>query len=280
MNKQPNPNIIVIILIAIILYFFSGCSSDEISTSTSNEMFLYDNFQPEAMTVNFSVSQGDSKIIRHANIDFSTYEFDSAIDDVNNLVASYSGFFEDSSTINEETGRSFLATIRVPYENYSLIKTAIEDIGTLIFSSDFVEDKGEEYSDTSAKLNAKYSEEARLLELLGNAVELDDIISIEERLSLVRADIEIYNYHLFNIDNLVDYSTINISIMEIPTTTLSLSSNNFGSRIKNGFVQSFNNTSAFFQELTLIFASLIVPFVGIMLIVFIIKFSKKALKKR
>ena len=75
------------------------------------------------------------------------------------------------------------------------------------------------YVDTESRKIALETERDRLLELLEKAETVEDIITIEGRLSEVRYQLESYASQLRTYDNLVDYSTVHISIREVDRET-------------------------------------------------------------
>ena len=64
------------------------------------------------------------------------------------------------------------------------------------------------------------TEQDRLLELLENAETMEDLLTIEERLTDVRWELENYASQLRVLDNQVNYSTIYLSIREVDEPTV------------------------------------------------------------
>ena len=79
-----------------------------------------------------------------------------------------------------------------------------------------------------------------MMALLEQATSIEDIITIESRLSEVRYQIESMESQLRTFDNQVDYSTVSISISEVKELT-PVVEESAGTRIRNGFVNSLNN---------------------------------------
>ena len=73
--------------------------------------------------------------------------------------------------------------------------------------------------DTEARISSLQTEYDRLLELLAQAESVDSLISLEARLSDVRYQLESYKSQLRTYDNLVDYSTVSISVSQVLRVT-------------------------------------------------------------
>ncbi len=72
------------------------------------------------------------------------------------------------------------------------------------------------------------------MDILGKATKIEDIITLEERLSEIRYDIESYSGSIRKWDNLVEFTTIELAIREVqevsvpaPETTVSRATESF-----------------------------------------------------
>jgi uncharacterized protein YhaN len=100
-----------------------------------------------------------------------------------------------------------------------------------------VEDVTLQYVDMESHKKALVTEQERLLELLEQAQTVEDIITIEDRLSEVRYQIESMESQLRTYDNKIDYSTVYLTINEVVQYSLS-EEETVGERIRNGFLDS------------------------------------------
>ena len=71
----------------------------------------------------------------------------------------------------------------------------------------------------SSRVTALETEEARLLELLAQAETMEDLLTIEARLTDVRYELENYTSQLRLYDNQIDYATIYLYIEEVQEYT-------------------------------------------------------------
>ena len=197
--------------------------------------------------------QGERKLIRRVNMDLETKEFDQVISSLENEVSALGGYIESMNTYNGSSYTSHRETryadmtVRVPQELLDGFLETVSGLSNVTRRSDNVEDVTLEYVDMESRRNALVTEQDRLLELLEQAQTVEDIITIESRLSEVRYEIESMESQLRTYDNLVDYSTVylNISEVEIFTPTQEES---IWERISGGFMDSLENIGKGFQE--------------------------------
>ena len=85
-------------------------------------------------------------------------------------------------------------------------------------------------------------EQDRLLEIMKKADKVEDLIKLEERLTQVRTDLEIYKSKIKNWDQLVAFSTFTINLREVKEIEPIKAPNpNFMTRIKSSFNKSIND---------------------------------------
>jgi hypothetical protein len=82
-----------------------------------------------------------------------------------------------------------------------------------------VDDVTLQYVDTESHVTALETEQTRLIELLEQAKDLEDILKIEDRLTDVRYELERYASYLRTLENHVSYATVNLSITEVKEYT-------------------------------------------------------------
>ena len=83
----------------------------------------------------------------------------------------------------------------------------------------YTENVTSQYYDTQARLTAYQTQEARLLEMMEKAETVEDIITIEEKLTDLRYRIESLQSTLKNWDRQVSYSTISLDVEEVQEYT-------------------------------------------------------------
>ncbi len=231
-------------------------------------------------------AQTNRKLITTMNLDVETDDLDKTSSDIESKVTSLGGYIE-SSTVNNETeyrgNRNSYYTIRIPADKLDGFIESIEGSTNILSKSVNVQDVTLEYVDTESRKTALITEEKRLLEILEEAESVEDIIKIEERLSDVRYEKESIESRLRSYDNLVDYSTVYLSITEVIEYTPVEEQSAF-TRMGEGFVKSCKTVVTTIKEiiiwLVVNLPHLIVFGLFVAIIVFVVLKIDKASKKK
>lgn len=169
-------------------------------------------------------NQSERKLIKTIDIELETLEYEKTIDYIEKRVTNLGGYIEssnlDGSSIYEDFGSRYgELKIRIPKEKTNDFVTGIDENTNIRRKSESTEDITLNYIDVESHKEALKVEQQRLMEILEKAETVEDIISLESRLSEVRYEIGTYESKLRTYDNLVDYSTINIFISEVQEIT-------------------------------------------------------------
>ncbi len=112
----------------------------------------------------------------------------------------------------------------------------MSEISNVTRRSENVQDVTLEYVDMASHKKTLQAEHDRLLELMEQAESIEDIITIEERLSNVRYQIESMEAQLRTYDNKVDYSTVYLDVSEVQELT-PVHEETLWERISGGFLE-------------------------------------------
>lgn len=173
-------------------------------------------------------AQNPEKIIYSADATLETTDFDGSIAGIISLVEKYNGFIESSSIngsnyYNLSRGRvstrSAHYAIRVPSEHFDTLMGELPTLGNVPYSHSYTENISAQYYDTEARLTSYETQEQRLLEMLEIAETVEDIISIEEKLTELRYKIESLQSSLNSWDRQVSYSSIYLNVEEVEEYT-------------------------------------------------------------
>ena len=164
------------------------------------------------------------KLIRTVELNIQTKEFDEVLNEVQSKVKQLGGYIESSSL---DSGSQFYShynrygnlTVRIPSDQLDGFIANVKESTNVTYISESTEDITLRYVDVESRKIALETERDRLLELLEKAETVEDIITIEGRLSEVRYQLESYTSQLRTFDNQVDYSTVHISISEVERET-------------------------------------------------------------
>lgn len=227
----------------------------------------------------------DRKLIKTVNMSVETKAFDTMLTSLTDKAAALGGYIESMDTYNGSSyynyrpDRSASMKVRIPKDNLDTFLETVEGIGNVVNRSESVEDITLTYVDLKSHKEALETEQARLLELLAKAENIEDIVTIEERLSNVRYQIGSMESQLRTFDNQVDYSTVYLEISEVQELT-PVEEETVWQRISGGFTDSLRDIGEDGMELV-IWTLINIPYLLIWAVVIglIVFFIRRRIKK-
>ncbi|MCM1185400.1 MAG: DUF4349 domain-containing protein [Lachnoclostridium sp.] len=199
------------------------------------------------------IEDTDRKLIRNVNLSVETKEFDALMAAVTEQVKALGGYIENSNTYNgssysgHRNSKNSSLTIRIPKDKLDGFLETVSGISNVVRRSENVNDVTLAYVDLESHKNALKVEQERLIALLEKAETVEDILTIENRLSDVRYQLESMESRLRTIDNQVDYSTVYLDISEVKELT-PVEEKNAWQRMGEGFVDSLESVGDGFKE--------------------------------
>ena len=203
-------------------------------------------------------SASKRKLIKNVNMTIETQEFETLMKQIDARVKELGGYIEQAESYNGSnysyrSKRYANMTIRVPQQKLDDFVGTVSDLANVVNRSDSANDVTLQYVDVQSHKESLQVEQKRLLELLERAEELDDIITLENRLTNIRYQIESMESTLRTFDDQVDYSTVWLKIDEVQVFTpveeeeeVELS---VWERMGTGFMESLSKVKNFFVEL-------------------------------
>jgi hypothetical protein len=162
----------------------------------------------------------DRKIIRRAQVALEVVRGNvrRAADEAMNLIKASFGYVESSSIAqSDQTGReitSFYMVARVPQENLDKTIEAVSALGKPTRQDTSAQDITDQYVDLDARLRNKENEETRLLQIMGQAKSVGELLQVEGELTRVRGDIESMRAQIMRYDKSVAMSSLSLTISE------------------------------------------------------------------
>ena len=238
----------------------------ETETETADTVFstASTNGAADSMTVE-QVQDYAEKIIYSGYVNLETTWFDDAVNALDRAVKEYGGFVQDSNVSgwSRDNGdgtftimdRSAHYVVRIPCDKFDAFMALTEGIGNVTNSSRNAENVTSQYTDYEARLSSLYTQEERLLAMLEQSGDLESLITLEERLSEVRYEIESIERNLRNLDQKLSYSTVTLDIQEVevytPTVTVQRT---FGEKLADAFADGWTGFVRGLQRFILWFA--------------------------
>lgn len=232
------------------------------------------------------------KLIKNVNMEVETEEFDTLLNKVEQKVNGLGGYVESSYTYNGSSyygsnSRNASMTIRIPAEKLDDFLSEVSESSNVISRNESVTDVTLQYVDMESHKKVLLAEQDRLLELMEQVETIEDIITLESRLSEVRYQIESMESQLRTYDNQISYSTIYLEINEVTKLT-PVKEQSTWEKISTGFVDSLygvgkgilNFIIRFIISLPYLVVWAVVIFVIVLIVKLIIKLTKKRKEKK
>lgn len=207
-------------VLAVATLIFAGCGS------------AYDNSgsMPSApdiavgtdKTGNIEVSESSAnnrKIIETISYDSQTKDFDSFVSSLQEKVLSSGGYIESSSVYgndyNSYENRRAIIKARIPQKESADFSSYIENNSNVTRKEISTDDITLKYVDIQSRISALESEKTSLESMLDKADSIDSLLKIKSQLTDVIYQLDSYKSQLRTYDNLVDYTTVNITVSEV-----------------------------------------------------------------
>lgn len=205
----------------------------------------------EAPEVNESATS-QRKLIKTVELSVETKDYDNLMVSLEKQIEDMGGYIESLGAYNGSyysgrTNRSANITARIPADKLNGFVKQIGEEANVVDRNESVEDVTLQYVDLDSHTRMLEEEQERLLELLENAETIEDIITIESRLSEVKYQLESMKSQLRTFDNKVTYSTVHIYIDEVEELT-PVVEQTVGERIAEGFAESLRDVGEGFKE--------------------------------
>ena len=211
-------------------------------------------------------------LIQRATVEMSipTGYFDDAVTNLRNAAAIFGGYTEHSNLSNnwmhwessDRWTRFFNISMRVPVARFEEALRHVEGYGEVFALHQSTDDVTGQFVDTQRRMEAMLVQEDRLLELVESARNLQEIFSIEDRLSQVRTQIEIYRGSMEHMGDQAAFSTITVILWEIfddEEEGEEEAGYTFGQRVSNTFSTSVSIVGSILRGFVIFMAGAIVP---------------------
>ena len=171
-----------------------------------------------------------------------TEDMDTLTANLDERIASFGGYVESQSVYNGSAyetyrRRSASLPVRIPADKVDGFVESVGEVSNVTSQEKNREDITLTYVATESRMKALQTEETRLLELLAQAETMEDLLTIEARLTDVRYELESVTSQMRLYDNQVDFATIYLNIREVKEYT-PVEEPTFWERITEGFADS------------------------------------------
>lgn len=244
----------------------------------------------------------EEKIVYTCDTTLETLDFDDTYKKLQSLMDKYSCVVE-SETMNDEdssylyddytyydenknnytTGKIDNIKVRVPSKDFKKFISEYSNLGNVTSKTQTADNITQHYYDTTAEVEGKKAELQRLQDMLATATDINNIISINSKITEVQTEINKLTTEIRTMDTEVAYSTVNIEVKEVVQYTEKgdhEKTNTFLDRVKKSFKDGWKGVGKFLEnfllaliELLFILIKLIPVAIIIGLIVVIIRLT-------
>ena len=249
---------------------YGGASKSESSITPPNESIL---------------TNKPRKIIQDGSIDIEVDDPYITYETLFAKVAEFKGYISNSNkTIESNLKRAYIEA-KIPSLNLINFLKYIETLGKAKNSYISTNEITRDYYDTQARLDNALVQKDVYQQIMKKSNTIDEILKVQREIDILQERIEQLKGQISLWDNMVDLSTVRITIRQNPRAAVtqnpskwnSLSLKQWGSYIGKGFISGLNSIVIIFQWLIII---LIYPITWIILIIvlLILYFLRKTKK--
>lgn len=264
----------------------------EVAEAAAEEPVSGESYAQEGGGQDVAVPETSRKLIKTVNISAETEAFDTLVPGLQKQVEALGGYIESISVYDVNSyyvedrmvkQRCANLTARVPKEKLDGFLAQVGEQTNVTSRSENVEDVTLQYVDLESHKKALVTEQERLLALMGQAENVEDIIAIEGRLSEVRYQLESMESQLRTYDNQIDYSTVYLNIDEVRQYSAPQTASVW-QRIESGFMKSLDDIGLSIRDLAIGFVIdipyIVLFLIGIAVAVAVVRILWKVWKKR
>ena len=153
------------------------------------------------------------RIIKDGRLSLRVHDLESTKVKIDTLIKIYGGYYANESFNNSDRELSYNLRVRVPSANFELFIAEIEKgDGEILFKEIDARDVTDQFIDLETRLENKRNYLKRYNDLLNRANSVKDILEIEEKIRVLEEEIESTTGRLKYLSDLVDYSTLNLTV--------------------------------------------------------------------
>ncbi len=157
-------------------------------------------------------------IIKTGSLSIVVDDVSESVVDIVKYAEEQGGFLVTSNVYKEGIDTNGYLTVRVPSEILDETIQYVKEMGDVESERVDGQDITEEYVDLEAKLNNLEASEKQFLEIMKNAVRIEDVLAVQRELTWVRDDIERTEGRMKYLKESTDLSSLTIYLSTNPST--------------------------------------------------------------
>jgi len=160
---------------------------------------------------------GGRMIIYTATMRVAVFNLEDALEKAESLPERYGGYVHSMNASE--------IVLKIPARKLRTAMTELAGYGTVESKSLNTQDVSAEYVDIESRIRALEGTHKQLLELLGKARTVDEALHVRQALDQVGAELEVLKGRMRQLDSLISFSTLTLSLYERGPHTPTPSSN-------------------------------------------------------
>lgn len=207
-------------------------------------------------------AQDGQKIVYTGNLRIQTLEYDKSAASIRQKIKEAGGFSGSESerdnnyywySYNGGNGstRYLDITARIPSEKFESFINSLSGDGKIMSRSVNAENISQVYANKETYKKSLEIEQERLLEMMDKAQTIEEMITVESRLSEVERQLNVYKTDLAQMDKDVEYSTIYISLEEVKRYSEETHTLTFAEELKYAFDDAISSFKNFCEDVVL-----------------------------
>ncbi|RXK86120.1 DUF4349 domain-containing protein [Filimonas effusa] len=231
----------------------SGHENKEVSDIVETTTPVQNDLQTQAADTSTILQAGmpanadwDKKIIKTADITLQLTDYASFNNNIHKNIRAYGAYIASEKQVHSEFELKNIITVKVPVDQFEQLANSFSDSSVKIIEKNIsTQDVSSEIVDIKARMEAKKQVRERYLELLKQAKNMKDILTVQQEINAIQEDIESAGGRAGYLSHQAAYSTINLTYYQLLKGPCEVSEPGFFSRLGEAFIKSLNSLEDF-----------------------------------
>ena len=206
----------------------------------------------------------EEKLVYRCQLDIETKNYAEDKENLMKLISEYEGIIQNSNEYDSDDywyssdhvktrgTKTLNLQVRIPSEKYKEFIGTVGTIGKVKRNSQQVDNISYDYYNTQADIEQLKIQEQRLLEMMEQAYTIEDMITVEDRLSEVQNELSKLQTKLVGLDTDVAYSYVDIELEEVfEYSATEVEKPGFFKRLGEEIVDGFKAMIQIFEDIIL-----------------------------
>jgi hypothetical protein len=205
------------LIVLILILLITSCHQQQADNAISgiHEMLAPETRQASNFQAVEKIEKQDikKKIVKDGRLGLRVSNIESTKLRIDSLIKNNGGYYANENFNNSDWESSYYLQIRIPSTNFEIFISTIEKgKEEILYKEIEARDVTDQFIDLETRLSNKQNYLKRYNDLLKKANSIKEILEIEEKIRALEEEIESTTGRLNYLNNLVDYSTLNLTL--------------------------------------------------------------------